>query len=139
MKEIQLMAEVKIYRSYEFIDKDPVIGRIKEMIEKERLLKKPGIVHELSGISTQTLHKWFHGETRRPQHATIMAVALSLGYRMDFKQERSINVEHERRAAKKWEERQNAKRKAEKERLIAARKAARAASTAAGAAHSRRD
>lgn len=122
------MADIKIYRNYEFIDKDPVIEQIKGMVEKERLLKKPGIVHELSGVSRQTIHNWFYGETRRPQYATIMAVASSLGYRVGFRHEAQINVEAERKAAAKWRTRQEAKKAAEKQRLIAARKAARAAS-----------
>lgn len=119
------MADIKVYRSYQFIDKDPVIDQVKDMIEKERLLKKPGIIHELSGVSKATLHNWFYGETRKPQYATVMAVATSLGYRQGFRHEEHINVENERKAAAKWRERQEAKKKAEKERLIAARKAAR--------------
>lgn len=117
------MAEIKVYRNYEFIDKDPVIGHVKSMIEKERLIKKPGIVHELSGVSRATLHNWFHGNTRRPQYATIMAVAVSLGYTMGFKQERRIDVESERKAAARWATQQLNKKKAEKQKLIAARKA----------------
>jgi hypothetical protein len=125
--------KIKVYRSYEFIDKDPVIERIREMIEKERLLKKPGIVHELSGVSRQTIHNWFYGETRRPQYATVMAVAGSLGYQPNFRQVERIDVEAERKAAAKWRARQEAKIAAAKASLIASRKAARAASGAHGA------
>jgi len=118
------MAEVKIYRSYEFIDKDPVIDQVKTMIEKERLLKKPGIIHEISGVSRATIHNWFYGETRRPQYATVMAIAHSLGYQSGFRQTEKVNVEAARKAATKWRERQEEKKKTAKARLIAARKAA---------------
>lgn len=131
------MASIKVYRNYEFIDKDPVIDQVKDMIEKERLLKKPGIVHELSGVSRATLHNWFYGETRRPQYATVMAVATALGYQPGFKQVQRIDVEQERKAAAKWAERQETKRKAEKARLIAARKAARAGHVSDAAAQRR--
>jgi len=130
------MAQIKVYRNYEFIDKDPVIERVKEMVEKERLLKKPGIVHELSGVSRATLFNWFEGTTRRPQYATVMAVAAALGYQSGFRRERVIDVEHERKAAAKWAERQESKAKTAKERLIAQRKAARA-SAATGANYSK--
>lgn len=132
------MADIKVYRNYQFIDKDPVIEQIKEMVEKERLLKKPGIVHELSGVSRATIHNWFYGDTRCPRYATVMAVATSLGYRAGFRHEEKINVEAERRAAAKWRERQEAKKEAEKQRLIAARKAAKASNqTAHGAGFNR--
>lgn len=131
------MASIKVYRNYEFIDKDPVIDQVKDMIEKERLLKKPGIVHELSGVSRATLHNWFYGETRRPQYATVMAVAAALGYQSGFRRINKIDVEQERREAAKWAERQETKRKAEKARLIAARKAARAGHVSGAAAQRR--
>jgi hypothetical protein len=119
------MAKIMVYRNYEFIDKDPVIDQVKSMVEKERLLKKPGIVHELSGVSRATIHNWFFGNTRRPQYATIMAVASSLGYQMGFKQATRIDVAAERKAAAKWRMAQMTKAQRAKERLIAQRKAAR--------------
>jgi transcriptional regulator with XRE-family HTH domain len=39
-------------------------------------------VHVKSGVSKNTLYQWFDGKTRRPQYATVMAVARSLGYDM---------------------------------------------------------
>jgi hypothetical protein len=120
------MAKIMVYRNYEFIDKDPVIDQVKIMIEKERLLKKPGIIHELSGVSRSTIHNWFYGTTRRPQYSTVMAIAASLGYQSGFKQITKIDVAAERKAAARWREAQDAKAKRAKERLIAQRKAAKA-------------
>ncbi len=126
------MADIKVYRTYEH-DRDPVLDQVHGMVEKERLAKKLGIVAEISGLSRQTLSKWFDGTTRRPQYATVMAVAVALGYHhAGFRQTEKFEVEAARKAAKKWVERQEAKKKAAKERLIAARKAAKAAGSPRG-------
>ena len=122
--------KIKVYRTYEFQDKDPVIAEIRGMIEKEKLLKKPGIVHELSGVSRATIHNWFYGETRCPRYSTVMAIASSLGYRSAFRHEEQIDVEAARKSAARWNERREAKKEAEKKRLIAARKAAKSNQTA---------
>lgn len=81
------MAEAKVYKTYEFSECDPVL------IELSNIQKKLGAkniqVEEISGVSAQTLGKWHKGAagidggTRRPQHATIMAVTRALGY--DFR------------------------------------------------------
>lgn len=121
------MADIKIYRNYsEFDDmgKDPVIGRIRQMVEKEHLTKKLGIVHEISGVSRSTLYNWFNGETKRPQYATIMAVAAAMNYKMTFRQEERFDSEVALKEAKKWYAQQEAKKRAAKARLIASRRAA---------------
>ena len=131
------MAEIRIYRNYEY-DRDPVLDEVAGMIEKERLVKKPGIVAEIATVSRQTIVNWLSGKTRRPQYATMMAVTASLGYRpRGWTQAERIDVDAARKASVKWKERQEAKKQAAKERLIAARKAARAQHVA-GAAHNRR-
>ena len=61
------MAELKLYRTYKYTDKNPVIQRVRELIEDENLFKRLGIVHELSGVSYSCIHAWFHGTTRNPQ------------------------------------------------------------------------
>lgn len=71
-------SSVHIYRTYRFIDKDPIIDAVKTMVHDEHL--KAGAVHEISGVSASTIHNWFDGDTRRPNNATVMAVASSLGY-----------------------------------------------------------
>lgn len=98
------------------MDKDPVIDQIKSIIEDQGLEKKHKVVHELSGVSISTLHNWFLGNTKRPQHATIAAVSSSLGYEMEFRRARRVDVEKERELAAKWRSNQDAKEKRRLER-----------------------
>ena len=67
------------YKTYLFKDKDPVIDLLRTIIFKEKSMTVQE-VKELSGVSSSTLTKWFYGETRRPQHATVKAVAIAIGY-----------------------------------------------------------
>jgi transcriptional regulator with XRE-family HTH domain len=131
------MAEIKIYRSYEHY-RDPVIDEVAAAIDKERLTKKLGIVAEISGLSRTTLSKWLTGETRRPQYATVMACMGALGYgHRGFQQQEKLNVEVARKEARKWLDRQEAKKANAKAKLIAQRKAAKAAGHPAGATSQR--
>ena len=72
------MAKVHIYRTYRFIDKDPVIDAIRTVVQKEHL--KNSAVHNISGVATATLDNWFEGSTKKPQNSTISAVTSALGY-----------------------------------------------------------
>lgn len=99
---------LSLYRSYNFIDKDPVIDRIRTIVRDEGLSYSE--IHVISGVSTATLTNWFDGETRRPQYATIAAVTSSLGYKQEFVKAKQINYERElEKATREIEER--AKRK----------------------------
>jgi transcriptional regulator with XRE-family HTH domain len=66
------------YISYGFKEKDPIIDRMRTLIADEGVTYDD--VHIKSGVAVSTLHNWFLGKTRRPQFATIMAVARGLGY-----------------------------------------------------------
>lgn len=68
------------YLSYSFVDKDPIIDSMRTILDAENATY--AAVHEKSGVSTNTLYQWFDGKTKRPQYATVMAVARSLGYDM---------------------------------------------------------
>lgn len=81
------------YRSYSFVDKDPVIFKVKTLLEKEHVSYND--VHIMSSVSAGTLRNWFEGETRRPQYATIAAVVSSLGYTQKFVRARNVNFERE--------------------------------------------
>jgi hypothetical protein len=96
------MAEVKLYRTYSYIDKNPVIDRVRTLLNDEGLFKRLGIVHEISGVSASTLRNWFHGDTRNPQHGTIAAVITSMGYREEFVKDKEIDIEKEREIARAW-------------------------------------
>lgn len=69
---------LKLYKSYMFQDKDPIIDRMRTMLDDEGVKQNEACV--LSGLSPSTLHNWFKGDTKRPQFATIMALARSVGY-----------------------------------------------------------
>lgn len=70
-----------MYPTYSFKEKDPVIDELRSMIAEEGLSYKQ--IHEVSGVSKTTLYNWFSGDTRRPQHASVMAVVRMAGY--DYK------------------------------------------------------
>jgi transcriptional regulator with XRE-family HTH domain len=71
-----------LYKSYNFVDKDPVIDRLRTMMAREGL--KYSKISDLSGVSSTTMHNWFEGKTKRPQYATVMAFVRALGYRAHF-------------------------------------------------------
>ncbi len=118
------MAELRLYRTYRFIDKDPVIDKVRTVLQDEGLLKKPGLVHQLSGVATATLNNWFDGETKRPQHATIAAVISSLGYDMQFVKTKDLDVDKELKAAADWLIKQNSGKKPARRNGAAKKKAA---------------
>ena len=67
------------------------------------MYSKLRIVHELSNVSSSTLHNWFHGETRNPQHHTVMAVITALGYEEQFvKIRENFDLDNERKKANAW-------------------------------------
>ena len=84
---------LQLYRSYNFVDKDPVIDKVRNIIKHEDVSYAQ--VSRISGVSHTTLHNWFDGGTRRPQYATIMAVTRSLGYEQNFIKKHKINVQAE--------------------------------------------
>jgi hypothetical protein len=88
-----------LYRSYNFVDKDPVIDRIRTIVSDEGLSNSE--VHVISGVGAGTLRNWFEGGTRRPQYATIAAVTYSLGYKTEFVKTKKLDYEKEIAKAKK--------------------------------------
>lgn len=65
------------YKSYLFIDKDPIIDAMRGHVSESKM--SYGQIHEAGGPSPTTLRNWFHGETRRPQFATVAATSRTLG------------------------------------------------------------
>jgi hypothetical protein len=110
------MAEFRMYRTYRYVEKNPVIDKVRTIVQDEGLFKKLAIVHEISGVATTTLHNWFHGDTRNPQHATIAAVITSMGYEEQFIKTKEIDVEKERKLAADWLAKHSAAQKKTKKR-----------------------
>ena len=73
------MARIQIYRTYRWIDKDPIIDAVRTVVKSGERLKNT-MVHQISGVATATLENWFSGSTRKPQNSTVTAVTSALGY-----------------------------------------------------------
>jgi hypothetical protein len=93
---------LRIYRTYNMIDKDPAIDKVRTIVQDEGLFKNLGAVADISSVSASTLNAWFHGDTMRPQNATIQAVLSSLGYKTEYVKDHDIDVEKERKAGAAW-------------------------------------
>jgi hypothetical protein len=108
---------IKVYRSYNFIDKDPIVDAVRTIVQDTGLNYNK--VSQISGVAGTTLHNWFDGPTKRPNNATVSAVTSSLGFvrrdRLDqfgrlhvhFVRARTLDFEHERAKALNWASKQN--------------------------------
>jgi DNA-binding phage protein len=67
---------LKIYASYSFIDKDPVIDYTRTKVYASG---GPAKVARASGVSPTTLYNWYHKKTRRPTFSCVAAVLLACG------------------------------------------------------------
>ena len=85
---------LKLYKSYVFIDKDPVIDVMRTIVKDSS--KTYAQVEIASGVKAQTLRNWFGGDTKRPQFATVAAVARGLGKSIRFG---SFEIEDDQRPA----------------------------------------
>jgi transcriptional regulator with XRE-family HTH domain len=66
-----------LYKSYVFKDRDPILDELATARADE------GVTFEAttatSGVSTSTLRNWERGKVKRPQFATVAAVARAYG------------------------------------------------------------
>jgi DNA-binding phage protein len=67
---------LKVYKSYNFIDKDPIIDYTRTKVFANGGPKK---IADASGVSPTTLYNWYNKKTRRPQFSTVAAVLLACG------------------------------------------------------------
>jgi DNA-binding phage protein len=67
---------LKVYKSYNFIDKDPIVDYTRTRVYANG---GPAKVARESDVSPTTLYGWYRGRTRRPQFATVAAVLLACG------------------------------------------------------------
>jgi transcriptional regulator with XRE-family HTH domain len=68
------------YKSYNFVDKDPIIDEIRTVYQNSGVNYK--WIELNSGVTSTTLSAWFSGKTKKPQAATINAVLRALGYKL---------------------------------------------------------
>jgi hypothetical protein len=69
---------MKIYNSYMFRDKDPIIDVIRTLMKDEGLTVFE--LSKMSGLSVKCLHGWFDGKIRFPHHNTAKAAIRAMGY-----------------------------------------------------------
>lgn len=69
---------MKTYKTYLFRSKDPIIDSLRTIIQDQKVSYT--YIENSSGVTAHTLRQWFGGKTKRPQHATVKAVAAALGY-----------------------------------------------------------
>jgi hypothetical protein len=120
------MARVKVLRTYRFIDKDPVKDKLQTMLQDEGLFNKNklGRVATLASLAKSTVDNLFFGDTRKPQHATVMAIVTACGYEMEFKKARKLNFEEELVFARAWNKKQEKRLAADPERIRARKRRA---------------
>lgn len=75
----------KLYKTYMFKDKDPIIDIVRQCIEiyaTVNNLSENRAFEELSshsGVSAMTMWNWLHGATRRPSFCCVAAVVRATG------------------------------------------------------------
>ncbi|MGY3278076.1 hypothetical protein [Bradyrhizobium sp. S3.7.6] len=106
------------YRTYNFVDKNPVVDKIRTVLQEEGFFakKRRRTLHELSGVAVATFDGWFEGETRNPRHETIMATMSALGYKEEFVKVKTIDEQKELEKARVWFEQQKELRDKSKSR-----------------------
>lgn len=103
---------LRLYRSYNFVDKDPAIDKLRTLMKDERLDKKKLSI--LSGVSYAALDSWFDGDTKRPQHATLAAAATAMGYDWTLTQAKKLDYATELPKAQRWQEKRETERNQQK-------------------------
>lgn len=72
------MAKQTTYKSYVFIDKDPIIDEVGGLVKDTGTAWQE--IEDGGGPKTATLRNWFRGRTRRPQFATVRAAIRTMGH-----------------------------------------------------------
>lgn len=81
---------LKLYKAYNFRDKDPVIDEVRTLVEDtygirvrvrtKDLNKALQKIEEGGGPTVSCMRAWFFGVTLRPQNPTVEAAGRSMGY-----------------------------------------------------------
>jgi transcriptional regulator with XRE-family HTH domain len=72
------MTTLNLYKTYSFKDKDPIIDKMRTKVQDSGLSYAE--IGHVSGVSPGTLSNWFNGATRRPQFASLTAVARAIDH-----------------------------------------------------------
>ena len=108
------MANVVVYRTYPFENRDPVLDQVETAIAKENLTKKLNLVAKLTTLSPSTLYNIRSGKTRYPRYATVMAIFGAFGITMKQQRVEKFDLESEVADAKRWNQRRETLKLAKK-------------------------
>jgi len=73
------MRTIKVYKTYNFRDKDPVIDELRTLVENSDGNQYDAAIK--AGLARSTVDGWFFGSTRRPQSASVEAFGRALGWK----------------------------------------------------------
>jgi|SRR5882672_934517 len=98
------MARLLFSRTYQPTKdgKDPMIFRIKTMLQDEGLIDKLELVGELANVHPATIDNWFNGDTISPIQRTTGSVIKAIGYDIQIVKSKDIDIEKERKLAAAW-------------------------------------
>jgi DNA-binding phage protein len=68
------------YKSYSFVDKDPIIDQVRTVIADSQMRYKA--ISENSGVNINTIRNMLDGKTKRPQAATVNAILRTCGMKL---------------------------------------------------------
>jgi hypothetical protein len=75
---------MRLYKSYMFTNKDPVIDEMRTLMQAQYGngkidTKAMQDVEDEGGPVANTMYNWFYGKTKRPQNASIEAAGRAIG------------------------------------------------------------
>jgi hypothetical protein len=90
------------YRFYNFVKKDPVIDKLRTLLQDEGFYNKKARkrLSLLTGVSVSTYDNMFEGDTRMPRHTTVGGTVAALGFKEVFVRDREAKIDREREIAK---------------------------------------
>ena len=68
------------HNSYNFIDKDPVVDRLRTAVQSSGLAYRD--IAEKSGVGKSTVQNLFSGKTRSPSYRTITAIGSAFNMKL---------------------------------------------------------
>lgn len=95
---------ITIRRTYNWIDKDPVVDECMALVKRRGLRGNYGRLGLLTGMSPSTFANWDKGGTKRPQHASVRSLVEALGasYEIHDSTPELFDLEKETKSARTW-------------------------------------
>ena len=94
---------VTIRRTYNWIDKDPVVDKCMALANKMGLRGAYGKMSLLTGMSASTFANWDKGNTKKPQHASVACFVEALGHKYEIVDAgNGYDLEKELASGRRW-------------------------------------